>query len=256
MYYDGNELYRYLVEQKLTDRFFWVSADMWTLLYANSNCEPAFLCFVSKVNEKEELSKSATPEEAVAFRRFCVLAEQAQLPLISLRFVEDGFHNCEQFRFKVFQSGEPPCTITPNQLLLWMQQHGLQFQRGAAAKKINKNPSSSFHLWQRKNLGNITAIDIDLLHFDDSRVDTIYELKRSKVPLNKWDPTMFEIDRSDYCAELMLAQRAGADFKTIYNVRHLEPAFFDDISRLKIYDMNQGWPGKCLGQFAVEDYFK
>ena len=49
MYYQGNELYRYLLEQGLSDRYFWASGNMWTLLYSNRDGTPVMLCFADCV---------------------------------------------------------------------------------------------------------------------------------------------------------------------------------------------------------------
>ena len=254
MYYQGNELYRYLLEHGLSDQYFWVSGNMWTLLYSNSDGTPVTLCFASKVDREEELTQPPTPEEIRAFRQFCLLAKQAQLPLFSLRFVDDGLHACERFLFKEYQGGEPSQVIPSGQLLAWLREHGLQFQGDSTKKDINDASSSSFHIWQREHMGNsVIATDIDLMRMESGRVDTIYELKRSYLPLEKWKP--FENDRANYRAGLFLAQRAGAEYRIVYNVRHTKPEFFDDVSRLKIFCLDQGWPADTLGEYAIEDYF-
>ena len=99
---------------------------------------------------------------------------------------------------------------------------------------------------------SVIAIDLDLMRMTD-RVDQIYELKRSYLSLETWQP--YERDRANYIAGLMLAQRAGAEYRVVYNVRHTQPEFFDDISRLKIFSLDGGWPPTCLGEYPIEDYF-
>ncbi len=253
MYYQGNELYRYLREQGLRDPYFWVAGTMWTLLYSNADGTPVTLCFVSRVDREEELTRPSTPEEKRAFRPLRLLARQAKLPLFSLRFVDDGLHPCDHFYFQAYQSGEPARVITSAQLLAWFAECGLEFQRGPAKKELNKKASSAFHVWQREHLGNVIVIDFDLLRVQNDRVDTIYELKRSHLSLETWRP--FLADKADYLAESRFAQQAGADFRIVYNVRHTEPEFFDDVSRLKVFSLEQGWPAEELGEYAIEDYF-
>ena len=254
MYYTGNELYRYLIEQHLTDRFFWVSEDMWALLYSDAAGQPLLLCFVSRVEYENELDEPAASEEIWAFRRFALLADQADLPLISLRFAAEPGRACRSFRFKQYHADRQACRISPGRLLEIFREFGLSLQGENADKPVNDQASSSFHLWQRAHMGKqVIAVDLDLVRFCGDRVDTLYELKRSRVPLQEWKP--FENDRANYMAGAQLARRLGAEYRAVYNVRHTQPEFWDDISRLKVYDMGRGWPGEYLGQFNVEDYF-
>lgn len=251
-FYQGNGIYQYLWERELFGRYFWASGNMWTLLYANLDGEPVTLCFASRVDREEELLRPATEEEAQVYRPFRRLAEQAQMPLFTLRFVEDGLP-CRQFHVKL-HGDKLSRLVSSEELLDWLRQTGLRFQGGAAHKQVNDRPSSSFHLWQRIHMGtSIVAADLDLMRMEGERFDTLYELKRSFQSLEAWTP--YGADRVNYLAQLQLARRAGAKFQTVYNVRHTKPSFFDDVSRLKIYDMDQGWPGTCLGETAIEDYF-
>lgn len=254
MYYQGNELYRYLLEQGLSDRYFWASGNMWTLLYSNRDGTPVMLCFASRVDREEELTRPSTWEEAGAFQKFCLLAKQARLPLFSLRFVDDALHACERFLFKEFQGGVPAHVISSEQLLAWLGEHGLNVQRDAVKKDINDASSSPFHIWQRKHMGgSVIATDLDLMEIETGRINTIYELKRSYLPLETWTP--YEADLANYRAGYALARRAGADYRIVYNVRQTRPEFWDDISRLKIFSLDQGWPAAELGNYAIEDYF-
>lgn len=254
MYYHGNEIYRYLLEHDLSDRYFWVSGTMWTLLYSNPDGTPVTFCFASRVDGEQELTRPSTPEETRAFRQFCLLAKQAELPLFSLRFVDDGCHACEHFLFREFQGGAPSQVIPSGQLLTWLRERGLMFRGDSTGKDLNDRSSSSFHIWQRENMGNsVIATDLDLMRIENGRVDTIYELKRSYLPLETWRP--FEDDRANYRAGLCLARRAGADYRIVYNVRQTKPEFFDDVSRLKIFSLDHGWPAAALGEYAIEDYF-
>lgn len=255
MYYNGNELYRYLVEQKLTDRYFWVAGDMWMLLYSDSDGRPILLCFVCRVDCEEELDRPVTAEECRAFRRFRCLADQTGLPLISLRFAEESEHPCKTFRFKAYGEGVPSRRISSAELLKRLKELGLPLRAAEAEKPVNDKPSSSFHLWQRIHMGSrVTATDLDLLRFHGDKVETLYELKRSYKSLDEWEP--YPEDRANYRAGACFAGMLGVNYRVVYNVRHTRPEYYDDISRLKVYDMDRGWPGKCLGQFAVEDYFK
>ena len=254
MYYDGNELYRYLVEQNLTDRYFWVSGNMWTLLYSDSDGQPLLLCFVSRADREEDLDQPATVEEIQAFRRFSLLANRSGLPLVSLRFVEGFERPCETFRFKVYRAGTAAERVSSEELLARLKELGLPLQDEAAEKRVNDKVSSSFHQWQRTHMGSrVIATDLDLIRFSEGEIDTLYELKRSYLALDEWNP--FRTDRVNYLAGANLARMLGISYRVVYNVRHTKPEFYDDISQLKVYDMNQGWPGECLGQFAVEDYF-
>lgn len=255
MYYTGNEIYRYLIEQHLTDRFFWLAEDMWALLYSDAAGQPLLLCFVSRVKYESELDSPATAEEAQGFRRFALLAKQADLPLISLRFAAEPGRSCKSFRFRKYQGGQPACRVSPEQLLEILREFGLPMKGKSTEKPVNDQASSSFHMWQRAHMGKqVVAVDLDLVRFCGERVDTLYELKRSWLPLQDWAP--FENDKSNYLAAAQLARRLGAEYHAVYNVRHTQPEYWDDISRLKVYDMGGGWPGKCLGQFNVEDYFR
>lgn len=254
MYYDGNELYRYLVEQRRTDRYFWVSGDMWTLLYSDSDGQPLLLCFVSRADREDELDDPATVEEARAFQWFRVLADRTGLPLISLRFAEEFEQPCRTFRFRAYRAGVAAERISSEELLNRLKKLGLPLQETAAGKKVNDRASSSFHLWQRAHMGSrVVATDLDLIRFCEGEVDTLYELKRSYLALDDWSP--FRADRVNYLAGANLARMLGADYRVVYNVRYTKPEFYDDISQVKVYNMDQGWPGECLGLFAVEDYF-
>ena len=254
MYYQGNGIYQYLLQHDLCGRYFWTSGNLWTLLYANSDGTPAALCFASRVESEEELTMPPTPEETRAFQTFALLARQAELPLFSIRFVGSGDHSCEKFFFREYHGGEPGRLITPGQLLDWLKDQGLNIQSTTTEKEINNCSSSSFHDWQREHMGkSVIAVDLDLMRVGDGRIDALYELKRSWMSLDRWKP--FESDRANYLAQLHLAQRAGADFQVVYNVRRTEPELIDDVSQLKIFSLDRGWPADELKECAIEKFF-
>ena len=124
MYYGGNEIYKYLTEQGLNGRYFWTAGNMWTMLYSHQDGTPLLLCLISRVDREAELTQPATEEEIWAFRRFRVLARQAELPLLCLRFVEDG-RPCEQFFCREAGSEAPGCILTSDQLLELLGSYGL-----------------------------------------------------------------------------------------------------------------------------------
>src|SRR5690606_23313522 len=105
------------------------------------------------------------------------------------------------------------------------------------AKYLNDKTSSAYHNWQRNSLGRgITVSDIDLYRVSENGTPkVIYELKRSYYSLERWNP--FRDDYSNFKLISNLCNKAGLEFKIIYNVRHKSP-FFDDPSKLKLFSVN------------------
>lgn len=105
---------------------------------------------------------------------------------------------------------------------------------GHAGKAINRASSSGYHGWQREHLGNITAVDIDLVRLDNQGAPSqVIELKRSSIPMDKWAP--FAEDAKNFHLMGRFCQMAGVDFLLAFN-EYNRSTLADDLSRIKVFE--------------------
>lgn len=246
-YYVGNAVYDFLIENNMQHNFFWMSTNKWLLVYGNEHNEPKVVSVVSQGDISEELTQSE--KNALKVVKNIVKNTDVGMNLIKYNPAED----LQEVQY--WELGEEePTTINMEQLKNRFWAYGLKMNSVSTSKEINEKSSSSYHEWQRHNMGNsITVADIDLIRFCDSRVGEIIELKRSKDAIEEWEP--YKKDYNNFLLLSKLAVRANIDFYILYNYRRKEP-FLDDISKLKMFGFDYRMKTYCrfLGYGKIEDF--
>lgn len=105
-------------------------------------------------------------------------------------------------------------------------------------KEYNDRPSSNFHLWQRDYLetgGFIIDIDLIRINPENKQILSIHELKRSYMEFDSWLP--YGNDKKNYYALANLCAILHIKFSVIFNYKSKYPNEYDDISKLKIYNV-------------------
>jgi hypothetical protein len=123
-----------------------------------------------------------------------------------------------------------------------------------AQKSINDKSSSPYHDWQRSNMGSsVIATDIDLLRFEGQNPIEILELKRSYKALEEWEP--YHRDYKNFLLLSKLARKRDLAFYIVYNHRTKSP-FYDDISRLKIFEFDHRMTTYCrlMGYRTIQQF--
>lgn len=176
--YNGNAIYDYVVKKNLG--YFFSVKNNWLLLYGNARSVPKILVLVSKVDDFYVDNMSSDEKDKGNFAY--IIAQHLKLPFIWVRFML----NCN--RILVWQSDVKHWEeITYNQLRDLFEEYGV-VELGTARKPVNQYTSSSYHDWQRENLGDITVSDLDMVRYRDNKIEKIIELKRSKVSIDEWLP--------------------------------------------------------------------
>lgn len=225
-YYVGNAVYNYLRQSEMKKKFFWMSADKWILVYGDEHLEPKVVSVVTQGDISEDLTESEK-------NALTVVKNIVKNTDVGMNFIK--YNPKEALKeVRYWESGETETTIiNMEQLKNKFSAYGLKMNSVSASKGINDRSSSSYHEWQRYNMGSsITVVDIDLIRFIDSKVGEIIELKRSKDAIEEWEP--YEDDYNNYILISKLAVKANIDFYILYNYRRKNP-FLDDISRLKLF---------------------
>ena len=226
-YYQGNALYEMIERQKRTD-FVYSVHNSWQLVYGDKNGTPILILFVKSVNS---LNNSFSKTDKDSIRLLKHAADTGNLPFMTLLF--DG--NKKEIN-NVVINGEKISLISLANLF---RNLGLPIQTNNTTQKaINDKPSSAYHNWQRMNLGNSLIVsDIDLWKVTkEGKPIRIYELKRSYIPLDKWTP--FKADYNNFRLISNFCNLTNISFKIVYNRREKYPVFHDDISLLKVFDVN------------------
>jgi len=231
-YYSRNGIHDYIVKNNIKN-FYFVTGNMWQLIYGDPNCNPKLLVLASGV-KKEEYVQNLNNEEIKAFEILCQIGSKTGLPVLYLKFIQDSDRIEE---FIISKDGQSFSIASPDELTEIFSDAGLPIKEGAIKKEINDKASSIYHLWQREHLGeNIVVVDIDLIKFNsNNEIEIIFELKRSYISLEKWGP--YEKDKNNYILLSKIAQTMAIKLRIIYNVRIKFPIFKDILPKIKIYNV-------------------
>jgi len=251
-YYKGNGLYDYLEEHNCKN-FYFVKGDMWWLIYGDKESTPKFLVLACAVTEREYQSNIVSPSEERASRCLDFFSSATGLPKLVVRFSVDAE---EVDKVKIEQGENTYQEITMKALKEIFMEKGLDIplKKQTTNKYLNTDTSSAYHVWQRKELGsNITVCDLDLLKWKKGTPLQIYELKRSIIDLETWEP--YEDDYANFVLVSKFAQMAKMDFQIVYNVRVKKP-YYDDVSQLKIFDFDHEREPKVkeIGVVNINDF--
>lgn len=234
MYYNSNALYDY-IKQNNIGNFEFVSGNMWQLVYGDTHCNPILLVLVSAVKQ-QNLFSALSQQESNAFRRLQQIGQLRNIPVLFIRFAVD----IDSIDSVVILESNNLKSVTMIELTSLFAQYGLPINEGRSietTKYLNTKTSSAYHTWQRSTLGNgLKVSDIDLFRINpfDKSIITVYELKRSFIDLNDWQP--YVVDYNNFKLLSNLFNPLGIDFKIVYNVRHKNP-WRDDISNLKLFNV-------------------
>ena len=247
-YYQGNKLYEYL-DEPFNKHFYWASKDKWILLYSDTNNNPVLICGLSEYNNIY-LSK----EECDLFKVAKMLSDISRIPFIIARyegntpFKKINYYDDIDKKFKEIDTGS---------YKLILKEKGVGVIDGNTVKSVNDKVSSSYHEWQRSVLGkSVTVVDIDLIRFYKQKINIIYELKRSKLNLNNWEP--FKEDLPNFVLLSRFAKMADIDFIILYNELSSENAQgerIENIEKLKLFSFDEGTSSfHELGIISKDDF--
>lgn len=246
-YYKSNSVYEYLSRCDNKENFFWVSGNMWLILYGNQESEPKVLTVVSEMDISKELCEG----EIVAVKTAKKLVEGTNVMCNFIRFqpkkkIENVIY---------WEEGDSRLSnISSDNLKKRLEAYGLKINSLRAKKDINSKSSSPYHEWQRENMGaEIVASDIDLIRMTNSEPIELIELKRSKIPIEKWQP--YQEDYRNFLLLSRLANYRKLQFYIVYNHRQKVPVFIDDIQILKVFEFNKTQDYcRLLGYMSIENF--
>lgn len=230
IYYENNALYDYLAARPhLPYRFF--KAGLWHLVYGDQYYTPRLLILEIAASKETYTQETLSPTQIPAFDLLKKVGRQCALPVLVVKYEQDSPQlQC----VKVLDRQGFFCEIDLHELSRQYANYGLPVRNSPTAKYLNDRNSSAYHVWQRQCLGQqLKVSDIDLWRLDEwGNVCAIYELKRSHIAIEKWQP--YPEDYGNFKLLWNLADRAKCNFLLLYNVRIKHP-FLDDISQIKIF---------------------
>lgn len=247
VYYAGNGIYEYLATWKGRDNFFWTSGHLWLLVYGDENLDPKVLTVAS--GNKPDMGTTTEEREAVRVAR--QITQGTEIPYNFVRFDPDS--SVETVRY--WEPGMRHISrISAEDLKNAFAQYGLRMNGTMARKSINDKSSSPFHDWQRTHMGDsVVVADIDLVRYENANPAEIIELKRSYKEMDIWEP--YQEDYKNFILLSKLAHAGGLKFFIAYNKRTRKP-FFDDVSRLKIFEFDDRRQPYCrqAGYRTIEQF--
>lgn len=250
MYYRSNAMYEYL-NGNPDNRFFYVSSDLWMLVYGNQNCDPQLLVLVSGVNDEDELS-SVSEREGRAYKIMSELSEKSEVPVVFIRFSVnvESIDSIMLFNQKIRNF----LRLNLADLRALFSRYGLPISKSPTAKYLNDKESSAYHKWQRTELGHSLRVsDIDLVSIKNREICKIYELKRSYYSLESWVP--FNDDYNNFVLLSKLSHKAKLQLLIAYNKRTKNP-WEDDISKIKLFEFNHAKriPVTLIGYYTLKEF--
>lgn len=227
MEYTGNAIYDYVYDEDLD--YYYSAEHTWMLVYGNAASIPKIMVIASKV---DNVSSGWIGEERNEANKAYSIAKYLRLPFIIVRFMV----NSEVVRVWEENAGEWR-TLTYDQLRDIFEGYGV-VQPGTARKRVNQYTSSPYHDWQRTNLGRITVSDFDLIKYVDGEVKEIIELKRSKIPLDSWNPYSNDYPNFALLINTIVGSGKNIPFSLYYNLMRDGQMGMreEDLSRIKVFD--------------------
>ena len=203
--YNGNAIYDYVVKKNFG--FYFSVENNWLLLYGDTKSIPKILVLASKVDNLKSMSVDEKNNANFAVK----IAKHLRLPFIYVRFMSSSN------KVSIWESvDEKWKEITYDQLRDLYEKYGV-VQTGTTKKPINQYTSSPYHDWQRANLGDITVSDIDMLRYRKNQIEKIVELKRSKVPIDKWQPFTQDYPNFTLIVNAIVNSKEQIPFLLYYN---------------------------------------
>jgi hypothetical protein len=246
-YYSSNAVYDELARRSIRD-FVWASGNAWLLLYADSDEVLRLIVFVAGISSAGTRPIGSPPLAEVG-RVGTALASAASVPFIKVAFDD---HAPEITSVELSRDGRDEGEIPLAQLRTTFEAMGLPVKSASTAKAINDRASSAYHAWQRANLGAIKVTDVDLVRLDGQGAPIeILELKRSYIGLQQWSPYPADFTNFNLLADL--ADKAGARFTIVYNVRKTNP-FHDDASTLSLFSYAKASGPHRIGIVTFDDF--
>ena len=227
--YRENAVYDYIANNNLD--YFYCVENNWILVYGNAQSIPKILAFVSKV---DDINSKLSPEEQASFDKSKNIAGYFNLPFICVRYMVNSM------MVSVWQSRtESWRRLSYDQLRDLYEEYGVG-QPGTVRKAVNQYVSSTYHDWQRNNLGSITVSDLDLIKCRNNHVEQIIELKRSKKSLAGWMPYAEDYSNFALLINTIVASRKNISFTIFYNLMKDGQIGYreEDISKIKVFDFS------------------
>jgi hypothetical protein len=119
-------------------------------------------------------------------------------------------------------------------------------------KPFNSKASSFYHIWQSKQrfIGGVT--DIDLLRLDDKNNPIeLFEIKRSKILLDSWNP--YFNDKGGYEILASFCKAENIDFTIIY-YHYSTEELIEDVTKLMVIKKLEGFNFKKLGVYNFKEF--
>ncbi len=186
--------------------------------------------------DKVDIESSVSQEEYNALKRLTEIKRMSNIPFGFIRFavdeeIESVYLYSKEGKFK---------EITMKELTAIYEKQGLPVNiknKEATRKYLNDKTSSAYHKWQRDSLGyQLKVSDIDLIKLNQDSISEIYELKRSFIALEKWEPYTDDYNNFRLLSNVFI--NTNIDVKIAYNLRTKNP-WKDDVTKLKIFNVNK-----------------
>lgn len=251
-YYRTNAMYEYIEKNKLRG-YTLAKENIWLMVYGDPESIPRLLLVISAVPEERYENMDITPRERGVMELAARFAGETGLEYRVVRYCRDW--PLDKVQYMEYPSRH--AVIGINALKQLFERNGVKGDPlpggDETSKELNDRAASAFHIWQRENLGNITASDIDLIAWKNRKPARIYELKRSYIVLEEWKP--FARDFANFRLIARFAKKIGADFQIVYNRRTKNP-YFDDIRRLKRFAFfPEEGRAEYIDTIALGDFF-
>lgn len=204
---------------------------MWFLVYADKRTKPLVLILLSEKSSDIEYKSNNLSTDEIAFMPFAKeISRLTSVPLIYVSFnsnqrpISDVIVSSDFINFE---------KMIMEDYINYINKFGPVFGTVSTKKEINDKYSNVYQEWQNKHGGMATGSDIDLMiGTKQGKIDVIFELKRSYIRLEEWQP--FKQDFHNFEVIFNLLQHTDIRFYIMYN-RRIKNPFFDDASKVRLF---------------------
>lgn len=235
-FYRGNEIYNFISN---VNRYRFPNDNFWFLVYGEKNgCQPKLLIALSGYEEKEFKNKTLKINEMDFVDYIKQFSKRTNVPWIYVRF---NVADKSMKEVMIMSENKRLSLINVELYKNILEYFGLTLvDKNSQTKDFNTGgPSNIYQIWQMKISNTMISSDIDLFKVDDNnKITDVYELKRSKIDIEKWEP--FKMDYHNFQLLTNLLIKANIKFHIVYNeYSQNENGRKDNIQKVKIFDVKE-----------------
>ncbi len=254
-YYSGNDIYNYI---NSVNHCKFANDNFWLVIYGTKiDRKPRLIIALSGYETSEFKTKTLKPNEIEWLGYAKQISSKSNVPWIYVRFDKN---NTKVSELKIMTQKRTMSLVNIDFYKSLLEYFGFTLvDKNTQSKEFNTGgPANIYQVWQMKISNDMISSDIDLIKVNNENLITdVYELKRSKISINSWEP--FKADYHNFELLNHLFIKANIKFHITYNeFSQDENGRKDNIQNIKIFDVKptQSFEFEKPSIINLHDFFK